>query len=114
MIFPGAQIQRGGHGKCGLLPKRLLSNYRAELLSSSGVLASAGTAPYNFQPHTITSVQEVRHVADRKHRNPSHLRRARHLERVSAPTGLTSNEWLDVIPNEVQRVRAEEAYRMAV
>lgn len=114
MIFPGTQIQRGGHGKCGLLPKRLLSNHRAELLSSSGVLASAGAAPNNFRPHTITSVQELRHVADHEHRNPPHLRGARHGERVPAPTRLTSNEWLDVIPSEKQRVRAKEAYRMAV
>ena len=48
MIFPGAQIQRGGHGTCGLLPKRLLSNDKAEL-HSAGVFTSAGTAPYNFR-----------------------------------------------------------------
>lgn len=113
MIFPGAQIQRGGHGTCGLLPKRLLSNDKAEL-HFSAVFASAGTAPYNFRPHTITSVQEVRHVADHKHRNPPHLRRTRHRERVPGQTRLASNEWLDVIPSEEQRVRAEEAYRMAV
>ena len=40
MILRGAQIQRDGHGKCGLLLDRTLSNNRAEL-PFSGVLANA-------------------------------------------------------------------------
>ena len=41
MILRGAEIQRNGHGRCGLLPNRTFSSNRAEL-PSSGVLAHAG------------------------------------------------------------------------
>ena len=33
MILRGTQIQREGHGRCGLLPNRTLSNNRTELPS---------------------------------------------------------------------------------
>ena len=39
MILRGAQIQRDGHGECGLLPDRNLPNDRAAL-SASGVYAA--------------------------------------------------------------------------
>jgi hypothetical protein len=39
MILRGAQIQRDGHGRCGLLPNRDLSSNRAQL-PTSGVLAN--------------------------------------------------------------------------
>jgi hypothetical protein len=39
MILRGAQIQRDGHGKCGLLPISTLSSNRAQL-PTSGVLAN--------------------------------------------------------------------------
>ncbi len=68
MIFRGVQIQRGVPGRCGLLPKRILSSNRAKL-PSSGVLASSGTAPYTFRPHPITFIQNVRHAADCSRRN---------------------------------------------
>ena len=42
MILRGAQIQRNGHGRCGLLPINVLSFNRAEL-PLSGVLGHAGT-----------------------------------------------------------------------
>lgn len=42
MILRGAQIQRNGHGRCGLLPLNVLSFNRAELLLS-GALGHAGT-----------------------------------------------------------------------
>ena len=41
MILRGAQIQRDGHGRCGLLPNRTLSSNRAEW-PSSAVLEHTG------------------------------------------------------------------------
>jgi hypothetical protein len=72
MIFRGAQIQRGVSGRCGLLPKRILSSNRAAL-PSSGVLAPAGRDPYTFRPHPIAVSQHVGHVADCNRRNPFQL-----------------------------------------
>jgi hypothetical protein len=39
MILRGAQIQRDGHGRCGLLPNPTLSSNRAQL-PTSGVFAN--------------------------------------------------------------------------
>ena len=52
MILRGIQIQRCGHGKCGLLSDRTLSSNLAEL-QPSGVLAlmrmsACGSAPSFF------------------------------------------------------------------
>ncbi len=49
MILRGTQIQRDGHGRCGLLPNRTLSNNRTELPSSI-VPAHTGTKMHNLWP----------------------------------------------------------------
>ena len=75
MIFRGAQIQRDGHGECGLLLKQTLSSNTAEL-SSSGVLAPTGMTLHNVWPRMVTSNREVQHVTDRQGRNLFHVTRA--------------------------------------
>ena len=51
MILRGAQIQRNGHGKCGLLPNPTFFSNRAQL-PSFGVLANTRMSLCNFViPH---------------------------------------------------------------
>jgi len=49
MILRGTQIQRDGHGRCGLLPNRTLSNNRTKL-PSSNVRTHTGTKMHNLWP----------------------------------------------------------------
>ena len=63
MILRGAQIQRDGHGRCGLLPNRTLPSNRAQL-PPSGMLAQTRTNLQNLWFCVFTSDQEVRHMHD--------------------------------------------------
>lgn len=76
MILRGAQIQRNGHGRCGLLPNRTLSSNRAEL-PSYGVLTHTATSRHNLCLWllAVTSDQEVQ--SDCQGRKPFHVTRAR-------------------------------------
>ena len=74
MILRGAQIQRNGHGRCGLLPNRTLSSNRAEL-PSSVVLTHTGTNRHNLWLLAVTSDREVQ--SDCQSRKPFHVTRAR-------------------------------------
>jgi hypothetical protein len=76
MVFPGTQIQRDGHGRCGLLPNRTLSSNRVEL-PSSGVLAYTGTNLHNVRPLVVTSDREAQNWSDCQGRKPFHVTRAR-------------------------------------
>ena len=76
MILRGAQIQRDGHGRCGLLPNRTLSSNRAEL-PSSDVLAHTVTNLHNLWPLVVTSDREVQNWSDCQDRKPFHVTRAR-------------------------------------
>ena len=59
MILRGTQIQRDGHGRCGLLPYRTLSKNKADL-PPPGVLAHTGTKLHNLWPLSCGSLsQEV-------------------------------------------------------
>ena len=49
MILRGTQIQRDGHGRCGLLPNRTLSNNKTKL-PSSDVLTHTGTQGHYLGP----------------------------------------------------------------
>ena len=57
MILRGAQIQRDGNGKCGLLPNRTLSSNKAEL-PSSGVCTRTGTKLHIVWPLVVASDRE--------------------------------------------------------
>ena len=74
MILRGAQIQRNGHGRCGLLPNRTLSSNRAEL-PSSGVLTHTATNLHNLRLLTVTSDRKVQ--SDCQGRKPFHVTRAK-------------------------------------
>lgn len=76
MILRGTQIQRDGHGRCGLLPNRTLSSNKAEL-PSSGVFAHTGTNLHNVWSLVVTSTQEVPYLPDCTDRKPFHVTRAR-------------------------------------
>ena len=76
MILRGTQIQRDGHGKCGLLPNRTLSSNRAEL-PSSVVLTHTGTNLHNVWSLVVTSDREMPHLPDCTDRKPFHVTRAR-------------------------------------
>ena len=76
MILRGAQIQRDGHGRCGLLPNRTLSSNRAEL-HSPGVLAHTGTNLHNVWPLVVSSDREVQNWSDCQDKKPFHVTRAR-------------------------------------
>jgi hypothetical protein len=75
MILRGTQIQRDGHGKCGLLPNRTFSSNKA-LLPSSDVRARTGTNLHNVWPRVVISDREMQNCPcqDRK---PFHVTRAR-------------------------------------
>jgi hypothetical protein len=76
MILRGRQIQRDGHGRCGLLPNRTLSNNRSEL-PSSGVLAHTGTKMHNLWLLVITSTRKWQNWSDCKDPEPFQVTRAR-------------------------------------
>ena len=58
MILRGVQIQRDGHGECGLFPNRTLSSNRAEL-PFSGVRAHTRTNLHNVWLLVVASDREV-------------------------------------------------------
>ena len=76
MILRGIQIQRDGHGRCGLLHNRTLSNNKAGL-PSSGVLAHTGTKRHNLWPLVATPTRKWQNRSDCKDRKPFHVTRAR-------------------------------------
>lgn len=76
MILRGAQIQRKGHGECGLLTNRTLSYNRTEL-HSSGVLAHAETSLHNVWSPVVNSDRGVQHLPGYTGRKPFHTTRAR-------------------------------------
>lgn len=79
MIFRGTGIRRDGHGRCGLLSKRILSNKRAESLPS-GASATTGRAIHNFRLRMVTPTK-ILSMADCKDRNQFHVTRARYREK---------------------------------
>lgn len=76
MIFRGAQIQRNGPGRCGLLPNRTLSSNRAEL-PFSGVLPHTEINLHNVRPLVVTADREAQNWSDCQDRKPFHVTRAR-------------------------------------
>lgn len=80
MIFRGTGIRRDGHGRCGLLSKRILSNKRAKSLVSR-VSATTGRAIHDFRLRVVTPTKKMLSVADRKDRNQFHVTRARYREK---------------------------------
>jgi hypothetical protein len=76
MILRGRQIQRDGHGRCGLLFNRALSNNRSEL-PSSGVLAHTGTKMHNLWLLVITSTRRWQNWSDCKDPEPIQVAQAR-------------------------------------
>lgn len=76
MSIRGTQIQRDGHGKCGLLPDRIFYSNRAEL-PAFGVCAHTGTILHSVWSLVVTSDREVQHMPDCTDRKPFHVTRAR-------------------------------------
>ena len=60
MLLRGAQIQRDGHGKCGLLPNPTLSSNRAQL-PTSGVLANTRMSLCDSIIYLISPLQTGRY-----------------------------------------------------
>jgi hypothetical protein len=75
MILRGTQIQRVGHGRCGLLPPQTFSSKRAEF-PSPGVFTSAWMNPATVLSHILTLNREIQNLPDYKNRNPFHVTRA--------------------------------------
>ena len=76
MILRGAQVRRKGHGKCGLLPNRTLSNNRAEL-PSAGVLAHTETSLHNVWSPVVNSDRGVQDLRGCTGKKSFHMTRAR-------------------------------------
>lgn len=75
MILRGTQIQRDGHGRCGLLLPQTFSSKKAEL-PSSGVFTSAWMHPATLFSLILPPNREVQNVSDYKNLNPFHVTRA--------------------------------------
>ena len=73
MILREAQVRRKGHGKCGLLLNRNLSNNRAKL-PSSDVLAHTEASLHNVWSPVVNSEQGAQ---DQYGRKPFYMTRAR-------------------------------------
>ncbi len=85
MSIRGTQIQRDGHGKCGLLPDRTFYSNRAEL-PAFGVCAHTGTILYTAWSFTVTSDRVVPQLPDCTDWKPFHVTRAR-CRVVRRPSG---------------------------
>jgi hypothetical protein len=76
MILREAQVRRKGHGKCGLLLNRTLSNDRAEL-PSSNVLAHTEASFHNVWSPVVNSDQGAQDQRGRTGRKPFYMTRAK-------------------------------------
>jgi hypothetical protein len=76
MILRGTQIQRDGHGRCGLLPNRTLSNNKTKLPFPL-VPAHTVTQRHYLWPLVITSARRRQNWSDCKDPEPFHVTQAR-------------------------------------
>ena len=77
MILRGAEIQRNGHGRCGLLPNRTFSSNRAKLPFPGVVLTHRESNLLTLWPLMVTSGREAQNWSDYQDRKPFHVTRAR-------------------------------------